>query len=127
MAAAGRTGMNHFEPVRRARSADIALPCAGSLPDVCRIPHRCIDTGKRFAPSRGCVTQLPGCQIPLTAGFDSLQRLYRARISGSRSDAHAWRGCLSHNARAGGFIRAWPADIRLRSHPFRRQNIRSTL
>ncbi len=60
--------MNHFEPVRRARSADIALPCTGSLPDVRRMPRRCIDTGKRFAPSRGCVTQLPAAKYRLRLG-----------------------------------------------------------
>ncbi|SAL40905.1 hypothetical protein AWB69_04132 [Caballeronia udeis] len=73
MAAGGRAGSNGREPIRTVLNGSAApdprisaLPCAGSLPDVCRIPAGCVvDTGKWFAPSRGCVTQLPGCQTRL--------------------------------------------------------------
>jgi hypothetical protein len=90
-------------------------------PVVCRIPAGCIDAGKWFAPSRGCVTRLPGCQTRLPARFGLPQRLYLACISGPYFGGHARRGLPAFH------ITRNPAGLFTHGHHIRRARSRAPL
>jgi hypothetical protein len=72
-----------------------------------QIPGGCLDAGKWFAPSRGCVTRLRGCQTPIPVSFGPTQSTTIWPVFQETFPARSV-GWPSHNAPAGAFIHPWP-------------------